>query len=134
MAFKASVLDYDLAATPRRLQVGTGVGVDFHADSDLDDARCFPSHDVSPCGAVNMLRNLGWTRFDACPGLQNLLSDFSINEGGAASKSHPTHARHAAAVSEILQRVAGNDQRKAAPPSAIRPKPFLTTVLEANDE
>jgi hypothetical protein len=44
----ASVLDYDAAATPRRLQVGTGVGVDFHADSDLDDARCFPSHDVSP--------------------------------------------------------------------------------------
>jgi hypothetical protein len=58
MAFKASVLDYDLAATPRRLQVGTGVGVDFHADSDLDDARCFPGHDVSPFGGMNMSRKL----------------------------------------------------------------------------
>jgi hypothetical protein len=47
-AASGSVLDYDAAATPRRLQVGAGVGVDFHADSDLDDARCFPSHDVSP--------------------------------------------------------------------------------------
>jgi hypothetical protein len=57
-AFKASVLDYEVAATPRRLQVGTGVGVDFHADSDLDDARCFPGHDVSPFGEMNMSRNL----------------------------------------------------------------------------
>jgi hypothetical protein len=57
-AFKASLLDYDVAATPRRLQVGTGVGVDFHADSDFDDTRCFPGHDVSPFGGMNMLRNL----------------------------------------------------------------------------
>jgi hypothetical protein len=44
----ATVLDYDAAATPRRLQVGAGVGVDFHADGDFDDARCFPSHSGSP--------------------------------------------------------------------------------------
>lgn len=37
-------------------------------------------------------------------------------------------------ASEIPQRVAGCDQRKTAPPSAIRPKPFRTVVLEANDE
>jgi hypothetical protein len=54
----ASVLDYDAAATPRRLQVGAGVGVDFHADSDLDDARCFPGHDVSPWGGMHLSRNL----------------------------------------------------------------------------
>jgi hypothetical protein len=47
-----------VSATPRRLQVGAGVGVDFHADSDLDDARCFPGHDVSPWGWMNMSRNL----------------------------------------------------------------------------
>jgi hypothetical protein len=58
MAFMASVLDYDAAATPRSLQVGASIGVDFHADCDLDDARCFPSHDVSPWGGMHMSRNL----------------------------------------------------------------------------
>jgi hypothetical protein len=57
-AFLASVLDYDAAATPRRLQVGTGIGVDFHADSDLDDARCFPGHNISLCSGMNMSRTL----------------------------------------------------------------------------
>src|SRR6185312_10565578 len=30
------------------LEVGAGVGVDFHADSDLDDTRFLPSHWPSP--------------------------------------------------------------------------------------
>src|SRR5260221_11590553 len=46
--FLATALDDGAAATPPRLQVGAGVGVDCHADGHLDDARCFPGHDVSP--------------------------------------------------------------------------------------
>jgi hypothetical protein len=44
----ATVLDYYAAATPRKLQVSAGIGVDFHADGDLNDARCFPSRGISP--------------------------------------------------------------------------------------
>jgi hypothetical protein len=45
----ATVADYRAATRPRRLlKVGAGVGVDFHADGDLDDAWRFPSHGVSP--------------------------------------------------------------------------------------
>ena len=47
-ALIAAVLLYPTDLKPRRLQVGAGVGVDFHADGDLDDTRCFPSHGVSP--------------------------------------------------------------------------------------
>jgi hypothetical protein len=28
----------------RWLEIGAGVGIDFHADGNLDDARGFPSH------------------------------------------------------------------------------------------
>jgi hypothetical protein len=31
-----------------RLEVGAGVTINFHSDSDFDDARCSPSHDNSP--------------------------------------------------------------------------------------
>src|ERR1700704_1128479 len=47
-ALIAAVLLYSTALRPRRLQVGAGVGVDFHADGDFDDTRCFPSHGGSP--------------------------------------------------------------------------------------
>jgi hypothetical protein len=30
------------------LEVGAGVGIDFHANRDLDDLRCFPSHGGTP--------------------------------------------------------------------------------------
>src|SRR5258708_14060133 len=48
-------IDYTAARRPWRLQIGAGVGVDFHADGDLDDTRCFPSHGFSP---------LKWARDD----------------------------------------------------------------------
>jgi hypothetical protein len=89
---------HDGAAMPRRLQVGTGV--DFHADSDLDDARCFSGHDISPCDGMNMSRTLRMDSIDACSRFPNLLSDFSINEGGTASKSRLTHGGHVAAAPE----------------------------------
>jgi hypothetical protein len=31
-----------------KLEVGAGVGIDFHADRNLDDPRCFPSHGRTP--------------------------------------------------------------------------------------
>jgi hypothetical protein len=86
-ALMATVLDYDAAATPRLLHVGAGVGVDFHADSDLDNARCLPSHWRFSLLDAHVAETYGWPRFDACPGLPDLLSDFSIIEDGAASKS-----------------------------------------------
>src|SRR5580704_7464449 len=49
-ALIAAVLPYSAALGPRRLQmqVGAGVGVDFHADGDLDNTGRFPGHGLSP--------------------------------------------------------------------------------------
>src|SRR5437899_9567330 len=49
-AFISTAAHDNAAAKPRRLQmqIGASVGVDFHADGDFDDTRCFPSHGASP--------------------------------------------------------------------------------------
>src|SRR5690242_1239465 len=58
-AFIAAAIDYP-AAMPLRaqrwLEIGAGVGIDFHADGNLDDARGLPSHGFAP---------LKWTKNDA---------------------------------------------------------------------
>src|SRR5215471_5606899 len=67
-ALIATVLeeDYPAGRGTRRLQVGAGVGVDLHADGNLDNTRGFPSHGRSPLkwrvndvGEPNRLSRLG---------------------------------------------------------------------------